>query len=53
MCRAEGGLCACCFKAKKKEGGGKEELIFLEPCVVEMYLEEKRGIFLLLGKGAG
>lgn len=54
LCAEQKVVCALvASRQKKKRGGGKEELIFLEPCVVEMYLEEKREIFLLLGKGAG
>lgn len=42
-------------KKKKRQGEKKkEELVFLEACVVEMSLEEKREIsFLLLSEGAG
>lgn len=50
LCRAEGGLCAFCFWAEKKK---KEELVFLEDCVVELYLEEEGELsFLLLGEGS-
>lgn len=38
---------------KKKERKIKEELVFLEACVVEMYLEEERELsFLLLSEGS-
>lgn len=49
-------MCLLLQGKKKKDRGKKkkEELIFLEVCVVEMSLEEKTEIsFLLLSEGAG
>lgn len=43
----------CLLLQGRKKRQIKEELIFLEACVVEMYLEEERELsFLLLGEGS-
>lgn len=43
----------CLLLQGRKKSKIKEELVFLEACVVEMYLEEERELsFLLLGEGS-
>lgn len=56
LCAEQKVVCVLVASGQKKRQGKKkkEELIFLEACVVEMSLEEKREIsFLLLSEGAG
>lgn len=57
LCAEQKVVCVLVASGQKKKRQGekkKEELVFLEACVVEMSLEEKREIsFLLLSEGAG